>query len=170
MMKQRAADWKPMTIFLFCIYFAVLTWIIVFKMALPGESLPHFRSVNWIPFGDSMIINDRISYEEIIQNILAFVPFGIYLSMLFPERSLIYKLLPASVCSLGYEILQFVCAIGASDITDWLGNSFGALIGMGVYTVFYHVFGKYTNRIFNICAAIATMGMSLLIVILIVSN
>lgn len=169
-MKQRAADGRQMTIFLFCIYLAALTWIIVFKMALFGESLPHFRSVNWIPFGDSMVINNQISYDEIIQNILAFVPFGIYLSMLFPEHSLIYKMLPASACSLGYEILQFVFAIGASDITDWIGNSFGALMGIGVYAVFYKLFGNHTNRIFNICAAIATIGMSLLIVILIVSN
>ena len=139
-------------------------------MALPGEPLPHFRSINWIPFGDSMVINNQISYDEIIQNILAFVPFGIYLSMLFPERSLIHKLLPAFVCSLGYEILQFVFSIGASDITDWIGNSFGALMGMGVYAVFYKLFGKHANRIFNICAAIATMGMSLLITILIASN
>lgn len=169
-MKQRTNNGKQITILLFCIYLLALTWIILLKMALPGDSLPHFRSVNLIPFGDSMIVNHHIAYDEIIQNILAFVPLGIYISMLFPKFSLFQKLLPASALSLGYEILQFIFSIGASDIMDWIGNTFGALIGIGVYVVFQKLFHTRTNLIFNVLAAIATMGMSSLILLLILSN
>lgn len=169
-MKQRVDGGKCMTILLFCVYLAALTWIIVFKMVFPGEPLPHLRSVNLVPFGDSMIINNQLSYDEIIQNILAFVPFGIYVSMLFSKFSLAQKLLPASALSLGYEILQFVFSIGASDITDWIGNTLGALIGLGVYAIFHKLFHTRTNLVFNILAALATIGMSLLILLLVVSN
>lgn len=169
-MKQRVDYGKRITILLFCLYLAAITWIILFKMTLPGDPLPHLRAVNLVPFGGSMIVNNRISYDEIIQNILVFVPLGIYLAMLFPKCSLVQKLLPASALSLGYEVLQFVFSIGASDITDWIGNTLGALLGLGVYAVFLKLFHTRTDFILNLLAALATISMSFLLLLLVISN
>ena len=52
-----------------------------------------------------------------------FIPMGIYINLFKPKWSFIQK---ATLClgiSLLFEILQFVLAIGASDITDIIGNT-----------------------------------------------
>ncbi len=42
----------------------------------------NFRSINLIPFAGSLVVNGKTDISEIILNIVAFVPFGVYLSML----------------------------------------------------------------------------------------
>ncbi|HHW69774.1 MAG TPA: VanZ family protein [Clostridiales bacterium] len=78
------------------------------------------RKVNLIPFSESVIINDKIDYTEIYLNVLVFVPFGIYISILKPDWSFIRKVIPIAETSLLFETLQYIFAIGAADITDFL--------------------------------------------------
>lgn len=74
---------KNITISLFVIYLVILTWIILFKLQLSIADLPHIRSINLIPFQESVIINDKLNVKEIIYNVIIFIPLGLYISMLW---------------------------------------------------------------------------------------
>lgn len=61
---------------LFAVYFFILIWIILFKMQYSFHTLPSFRGLNLIPFAGSVVKNNQLDYNEIILNMIVFVPFG----------------------------------------------------------------------------------------------
>lgn len=112
-----------LTTFLIVIYLIILTWIIIFKLQFSFESLDRFRGINLIPFHESVIVNGKIRISEIFDNILLFIPFGLYISMLKSNWSFLRRIAPIISVSLLFEIIQFIFSIGASDITDVIGNT-----------------------------------------------
>ena len=64
---------------------------------------------------------------------LIFIPFGIYITMLKSNWSFIKKIIPIFLTSLIVEILQYIFAVGATDITDLIGNTLGGVIGIGIF-------------------------------------
>lgn len=157
---------------LLVIYLLVLTWIILFKMQI---NLSHigsmgYRNINLIPFQGSAIKNGKIDSSEIILNVLAFVPFGVYVSMLKENWKWFQKAVPVFFLSFIYETLQYVFAIGASDITDLLGNTLGGLIGILLFWLLSKILKENTIKVINVLAVIGTVCMILLIGVLIVVN
>ena len=114
---------QRMTQILLLCYLILLTWIILFKLQLPTDGWIEYRSVNLIPFGASVVIDGAIDFREIFNNVWIFLPFGLYLGMLKPAWSFGRKLLAVVALSVTYEVLQYVLAIGASDITDVITNT-----------------------------------------------
>ncbi|MBC6002968.1 VanZ family protein [Paeniclostridium sp. NSJ-45] len=163
---------RKLTIGLFIVYFLVLTWIILFKMNFSFEDLVSPRSINLIPFGDSTIVNDRIDIKEIIYNMIVFIPFGIYVCMITDKWSVLKKILSIAGVSLSYEVLQFIFAIGAFDITDLIGNTFGGVVGIAIYYFISKLFksNQKMNKVLNIIALILTILIVLFLTILIVVN
>lgn len=161
---------QNLTMVLFTVYFCILIWILLFKMSFSFDELYRNRSINIIPFYGSVIVNGKIYLNEIINNILVFVPIGIYTCMLKPNWSIVKKVSVAFLTSLVIEVLQFVFAIGATDITDIIGNTLGGVIGIGIFYIFIKVFKDKTIKIFNILASIATVGLTSLISILLLVN
>lgn len=159
---------KQLTTGLFIVYIFAVTWIILFKMQfIPAVT---WRSVNLIPFGESVIVNGRIYWQELIDNLIIFVPYGIYICMLKPEWSFIKKAAPIFFTSLAYEILQFIFAIGSTDITDLINNTLGGIIGIGIFLVFNKIFKEKTTKIINILALAATLCTVGFIALLIIVN
>ncbi|PET38061.1 hypothetical protein CN514_24260, partial [Bacillus sp. AFS001701] len=97
----------------------------------------------------------------------AFIPFGIYISMLKPNWSFLKKIAVIAGVSLVFEVLQFIFAIGASDITDFLGNTLGGIIGIGVYIVFCRLFSTKANKILNVLTSIGVIFLVALVLVLI---
>ncbi len=161
---------KKITKCLLAVYLLALSWIIIFKMQLSLDNLPHIRNINLIPFGDSAITNDTIDISEIINNLLAFIPFGIFTGMLLDEKSFIKKVLPAFFVSLAFETVQFIFAIGASDITDLLMNTAGGVIGTICFFLLSQIFKNKTNKILNIICMAGAIFMILFIGILVFVN
>ncbi|MCR8746898.1 VanZ family protein [Romboutsia lituseburensis] len=153
-------------------YFLVLTWIILFKMQFSFHSLVGVRNFNLIPFHRSMIVNGKIDIKEIIYNVIVFIPFGIYICMINNKWSLLNKILPIASVSFIYEVLQFVFAIGASDITDFIGNTFGGIIGIAIYFLISKLFksNQKMNKILNIIALIITILIIIFLSFLIIVN
>lgn len=149
---------KNLTIGLLAIYLIVLTWIILLKMELDFSLLNNMnlRSINLIPYAGSLIVNGQVDISEIILNIVAFVPFGIYLSMLNSEWSFIRKVIPIFCVSLIFEALQYIFAIGTSDITDLIGNTLGGIIGIVIFALLSIVLKNKTISFINILALIGT--------------
>jgi glycopeptide antibiotics resistance protein len=151
-----------LTFGLFIVYFLVLIWIVLFKMQFTFNDLPHFRGLNLIPFAGSVIKNNQLDYNEIILNMLVFIPFGLYLSMIKLDWSFWKKIIPIAGVSLLFEMLQFLFAIGGADITDFISNTLGGAAGIGFYIVFSKILKEKTNKILNILALIGTMCIVLL--------
>ena len=155
-----------LTRILFAVYFIILVWILLFKMSFSIDELYKNRSINIIPFMGSVIVNGRIYISEIINNIVVFIPVGIYVCMLKKDWPILKKISVGFFISLGIEVLQFVLSIGATDITDLIGNTFGGIVGILVFYLFSTVFKNKTNNIINILALIATILLIVLISIL----
>jgi glycopeptide antibiotics resistance protein len=161
---------RNLTRILFAVYILILVWILLFKMSFSIDELYKNRNINIIPFMGSVIVNGKIDTSEIINNIIVFIPVGIYVCMLKKDWSILKKISVGFFLSLGIEVLQFVLAIGATDITDLIGNTFGGIIGIGVFYLFSKVFKDKTNKIINILASIATILLIALISILVLAN
>jgi len=85
------------------------------------------RVVNLIPLLGFFDDNGVIHFGEIRNNILAFIPLGIYIWMLKSKWSFAKKVLATVVLTLAFEITQFIFVIGRADITDVLSNTLGVI-------------------------------------------
>jgi glycopeptide antibiotics resistance protein len=125
-------------------------------------TMPDFRGLNLIPFAGSVVKNNRLDCNEIILNLAAFVPFGLYVSMIKPRWPFWKKIIPAAAASLMFELIQYLFAIGGTDITDFLSNTLGGVVGAGLYVLFSRLFKDKATRILNILALVGTIGLILL--------
>ncbi len=119
------------------LYLVILIWLILFKLNFNISKVfqyPH-RSLNLIPFAAPSIINGKINYSEMIFNIIFFIPFGLLLDVNFKKIPFLLKLGFIFFFSLSAEIIQFIFAIGATDITDVITNTLGGFFGLKLYSV-----------------------------------
>ncbi len=160
---------------MFFIYFLVLTWIIVFKMCTSWDAaagLGNVRSINLIPLKGSMIVNGKLSISEIMQNVIAFLPFGVYLRALSEDRNIMKEVGAIALTSVIYETLQYILAIGRTDITDVIANTIGGAAGILVCFLIEKLCRKEERSllVISVCAGIGTIGILGLIVMLLMAN
>ena len=125
---------KLFTKALLALYLLTLLWLVLFKLSfdISAVLLEHqARSLNLVPFTDALQGNLR----ETIDNIIVFVPLGLLLGVNFRQVSWRRKLAFVFIVSLVTELLQFVLAIGITDITDVITNTSGGLLGLGLYSL-----------------------------------
>ncbi|MCI8855888.1 MAG: VanZ family protein [Clostridiaceae bacterium] len=172
MKKAKKRPSKNLTRFLFILYLIVLTWVILFKMELDFSLLKNMndRSINLIPFAESVTIDGKTDISEILLNVIVFIPFGIYISMLHKPWNFIQKIIPIFCVSLLYEVLQYAFAIGGSDITDLIGNTLGGIIGMILFFILIRMFGKDIIWTINLVASIGTTVVILFLGLLVYVN
>lgn len=161
---------RNLTKILFAVYFFILIWILLFKMSFSLEEIYGDRSINLIPLSGSVIANGKIYFKEIINNIIVFVPLGIYTCMLNQNCSFIKKVSVSFFVSLLIEVCQYILAIGATDITDILGNTLGGIIGIGIFYIFSKLLKHKTVKVLNIFALIATIAIVGFLSILLLVN
>jgi glycopeptide antibiotics resistance protein len=80
------------------------------------------RELNLIPFAGSYTDHRGLEIGEVIDNVLIFVPLGVYVSMLRSEWPFGRRILIVAATSVAFETIQFAFAIGRADITDVLCN------------------------------------------------
>ena len=161
---------NKVTLTLLIVYLILLTWIILFKLQFSLSDLGFIRSLNLVPFGESVIVNGKVSFDEIINNFIVFIPVGIYVGMLKPHWPLWKKLCPVFGISLLYEVLQFIFAIGASDITDLITNTTGGLTGIAFVFLASKLLKTRTTKILNTLASICTILVICFLMLLIFAN
>ncbi len=167
---------RKVTITLFIFYLLALAGIILFKTKLAFSFL-HYqftfvmdvqRSINLIPFGAMLKLNGAPSYNEIIYNGLAFVPFGIFICMLKNKRSFGSLIVPIVLTSLFFEADQYIFALGASDITDVIANTLGGIAGIGIFFVFHKICKDNVYRVLNITALVLEIVLAVFVGLIIV--
>lgn len=174
---SRLLSSRRLTWGLFVVYFLILTWLILGKMQpnwdwllclLDGHS--GMRSLNLIPFAAPRIINGQPDYSEVWQNLLVFLPFGLYMGLLRPKHPLFLRLLPAFLTSLLFELIQLFSGIGAADVTDLLSNTAGALLGLLLMALLSRILKPRTLPVANLLASICTLLLLALIAALLLAN
>jgi len=157
---------------LFIIYLIALFEIIIFKLDIPFSNMGYSRSINLIPFYESLIVNGKIVLSEIFMNMIIFIPLGIYIEMIFSKSSTMKKISIIFVVSLICEISQFIMAIGASDITDIINNTIGGIVGLIIMYMLVKLFkDKYKiYKFVNIIAVIGTTSITFLLSALVFYN
>lgn len=150
---------QRMTEILFIIYLIALVWVIVYKMAFSLSEMSGMRSLNLTPYAAPTRINGEILYEEMYFNVLAFVPFGVYMQILFEKWNVFQKILIFLTVSFSFEMVQYIFEIGASDITDIINNVLGGIIGLIVYKGIERAMDSrhQTHKSVNIFAAFCTL-------------
>jgi len=120
---------KALSRTLFAAYLLILLWLVLFKFSYdPIGVIRDFqtRSLNLIPFAYA-------NKNEVIANLIAFIPFGVMLGVNFRGLVFKYKLAVVFAFSLAVEIIQYVLAIGAADVTDVVMNTLGGFVGLSAY-------------------------------------
>ncbi len=84
-----------------------------------------YASINLIPFAGTAVYDGVLDFPEILFNIVSFIPFGIYMEMLFRKASWVTNLCLIMLVSLCFEVLQYLLLLGVADITDLLANGLG---------------------------------------------
>lgn len=145
---------------LFAVYLALLLRLIVFRMSLPemklvldswtGEVIRQgLDRANFQPFRTiDMYVRywsrGIRSFENLIGNILVFVPMGYLLPRIFHRAG---NVLICMFCGLavilGIELFQMVTSFGAFDVDDIILNGLGLFIG---YLVFLLVRQTFCRR------------------------
>ena len=161
---------KIVSYIVFGIYVILLIWLILFKFSTNFHDLPRIRNINLIPYGESVVINGKIFFGEIFWNILVFVPLGVYLSIFKYNWSFVKKAVPCFLLSFLFEIIQYVFAIGASDITDLIGNTLGGIAGIAICTLFKRLFKEKFITIINSIGLTIEVLAVLMLGILFVAN
>lgn len=170
--KKSKTSSKKFTGFLFFIYLIVLSWVILCKMEFDLEVLNNMnlRNINFIPLAESTTVNGKLDISEILLNIVVFIPFGLYMSILFEKWGFLKKAVSVLILSLLYEVLQYVFAIGTSDVTDLLGNTVGGIIGIGVCCILRKIFHENTIKVVNILATVGTVAVVPFLGLLVAAN
>lgn len=156
-MDEKLLRHKRVTSILFIVYFLLLTWIIVFKMELSMSNLVAERSINFIPFKESAIVNGRISFSEIINNAIVFIPIGVFTAMLTDNLKFIKMAAVPFGISLFYEITQYIFTVGACDVTDLINNTLGGIVGILIFKLRRKVLGDKAYKVVNIFSIVCVV-------------
>ena len=102
----------------------------------------NFTHANFIPFFTiKLYLNTRLraeySFENLIGNIVLFIPLGILLPLLFKGTRALWKILIISfLVSLAFEVIQLITVLGSFDVDDILLNTTGGVIGYLFFKLF----------------------------------
>jgi len=123
-----------------CSVFIIIFATILFVLPITFNPEQHFLSL--IPF-QRVIVGVNVSrtiIAEMIPNVLMFIPFGIFIPIVFIQTRKLHKTaLSVFLFTFSIEFLQYF--IGRkSDIDDIITNLLGGIIGYGIYKFFNHLF------------------------------
>lgn len=133
----------------FCFYISGMIVLLFFQSRGFGIEQPFMdylrQAVNLVPFHTingyidawrNGTMNWEIPFRNLLGNIVLFVPLGIFLPVLFRSMGKLRNWLPALlVILLSIETVQLLTRRGSFDIDDLILNTFGALLGFGMYAV-----------------------------------
>ena len=149
---------RVLTIVLFAIYALVLVGIILFKFPFSYQEDGSGRVLNLIPLAGSYRNGGVLRVDELVENTLIFVPFGLYLSMVKRTWSFWRRTVLILGVTVAFEIIQYIFAIGRADITDVLTNAIGGMLGAGLYGVLTRVLKGRTDLVITVVALILTVA------------
>ena len=157
---------KPMKIYLygiFIIYIITLIQLTLFDsdygrsglniFGLNKENLEvYLENNNLVPFKTITLYisrQDRVAIVNLLGNLVAFAPMGIFLPLLFKKQNKLKNFILTNIAIiLTIESLQFLSLSGSFDIDDLILNLLGALLIYRLYKI--RKINQLVNKIFLI--------------------
>ena len=144
---------------LFAVYLVLLTWTVIWKLEVPFVGTGDLRQLKLVPFASSGC-DGASAPSEVVVNVLLFVPFGVYLGLLAPAWAWWRSAAAVAGASLAMEVVQYVLAVGSSDVTDLVTNTAGGLAGLGVLALARRRLGARTGAVMSrICAVLTVLAL-----------
>ena len=135
--KQRNIRWIRA---LFLVYLLIVIKLIIAATWRKDVILEGLDTANFTPFKTIRMYIDYAymlnSFENLVGNILVFVPFGFLLPYVWKKAGSFWvMLLNAVIFVLGIEVFQLFSAFGAFDVDDIILNCLGAVWGYLFYLI-----------------------------------
>ncbi|MGM0902887.1 MAG: VanZ family protein [Bacillota bacterium] len=132
--------------FLFLLYIGIASILLFFssyRQAVRFGKNESFTEYNLVPFHTIMnyinatgYINTSIVITNLAGNILAFMPLGFFLPLLFKRYLKFRKTILVVIAStLTVECLQYIFRVGSFDVDDLILNTVGGILGFWVFKV-----------------------------------
>lgn len=126
---------------LFAVYFVLLFYLLFFSEEMGRTYSEKTYHYNLVPLREIMrfvkyrrALGWRAVALNIWGNILAFVPFGLFLPLYTARcRKIWYTVFYSFELSLVVEMLQLVTKVGSFDVDDLILNTLGGLLGYAAY-------------------------------------
>jgi glycopeptide antibiotics resistance protein len=141
---------KSLSKILLVIYSAFLAWLVLLKTSINIPEVLSYgqRSINLVPFAGA-------AKGEMLENFIFFIPLGLLLSAALKQHTFGRKLAFIFGFSVTAEVIQFILAIGSTDITDVITNVLGGLLGLGTYDLLRkYIHDEKLDRIIAIIIAL----------------
>ncbi|MDQ0256945.1 glycopeptide antibiotics resistance protein [Evansella vedderi] len=137
--------------FLFLLYLLLLITISIWgTVPTLVLFLGHYQepATNFIPFSSILTYimnfehyNFSIWFYNLFGNILAYIPLGYFIALLFPTFNQARQILLISLFPItALEIIQYISVMGVFDVDDVLLNMLGAWIGFLLYNSLAKIF------------------------------
>ena len=119
---------------------------IVLGITLLSREQEAYRVIKLLPF--STFEWNPVAAKYIVENILLFVPLGIFANLLWQKRLTVkYFVWIAMISSMGIELFQYITGRGRVETDDVILNTFGAVIGWYICKFFCNmVVNKITKK------------------------
>ena len=101
----------------------------------------------------SVVVNGKVQISE-LSKYAGLSAVRLCISAFYPDSEIQNRILLASGLSLFFEVTQYIFAIGASDITDVIDNTLGAVIGILLYLGMKKIWKEKTGKIITILGAV----------------
>lgn len=152
----------------FVVYVLLLGWIILWKLEVPHVGDGSLRVVKLLPFfasGDA----GASAPLELLVNLLLFIPLGTYLGLIVPGMRWGRATVTILGASFVLEAVQYVLALGSSDVTDLIVNTAGGLIGFGGLALARSRFKGTATALMTRGCIVVTVVLLVLVVLFVVS-
>lgn len=149
---------KKLVVFSFSIYLIILIWIIFFKVNI----------IDWINASINLMAKYSIferfkkgiipfygfklwKVKAYILNILIFIPFPIYLKMIYKNATISSFFIAGLLTTIIIELIQLYLPFCGFAVEDIICNSTGVLIGIIIIKLFKHKFSfsEINNLVFG---------------------
>lgn len=128
---------------LFGVYLLLLCYFLFFSEQMGRTFTERSYHYNLVPFKEIMrFINyrERLGTKAVVYNLLgnivAFIPFGLFLPLLQHRQRHIWRIVLLSFdFSLLVELLQLVSKRGSFDVDDLILNTIGGAVGYGCFVL-----------------------------------
>lgn len=142
----------------YIVYILFLLWIyIIIRLTISGrESIDEYRiklSLFWT-VKDAWIKKSSQDWFYLVANIYMFIPFGIFLPILFKKMKNWFNIFVAGLTfSFAIEIIQFFFKLGYFEFDDLINNTLGTVLGYAIFVVAVTIMKKYKPSMVEVYCA-----------------
>lgn len=134
-----------------------------------------FGSFQLVPFRSIqqyLCMGGGTAFRNLVGNIVAFIPYGIYLQVLKKDKRIGINVLIIAATSIAVELIQALLRVGVTDIDDVLLNTLGGFIGILICRFIYRLARSdvRAKTAITLLSAIVGLPLAAIVLITVISN